>query len=661
MKVKCSKCKHVISVSDEKLEGKEGKIKLRCPACKTPLAVKVPAKTSLQTEGDAVWYYSLEGNQEGPVTLAVMKGLIVDGKVHGGMDVWRPGLDAWVKASVLPELWEGTGKSAAMEAPVAGANEVFTERTVEVDAAQFEGEPGMPSRTEASMSALSAEMAGLDEEAGSAKAALERSKAYLAQSQEIPLGPAPASQPAPAEEKSDGDLFGGFAGGSSDGLDDHGDSSDQLTHARRETSVLFSLDEMNTGKKGKGKKKQAEVVDDSGLIDIRRMAVEKRDDDIFASFGGSQGGPTEDSAITAGKGGLSQASVATVALKVPILKRKKKWPFVVAAATVGLVVILGGGGFYWAFNAFYGTGSPKWLEDQLRTAHTNALNEATTLSKKALDQITATKDAKVKEVEGKIDALRTEHQKRYASLDAEAAKARKELSDRFQEELDVLNKEKADLQGKVLTLAGEKKVVVVQQPATPDGKTPENPANPQVEQPNPATDGGKKVVNKGGTTTNKGGSTTNKGGSTTNPVTDGGGTQAVKQPEVKNDGSKTGGKTDDAAAILQGVDSGSGSGSDAGAASGKKGLTSTDVTKAVGEAKGAMRECFTKYGGGLESVTIRTKVTIAPSGEVTAVTISSMEYAGTALGNCVRSAQMNMKFPAFSGGPVSKPVSVRLP
>lgn len=659
MKVKCSKCKHVISVSDEKLEGKEGKIKLRCPACKTPLAVRLPSKAAGPQEGEAVWYYSLDGNQEGPVTAAVMKSLIADGKVHGGTDVWRPGLDEWVKASTLEELWEGTARTNTMEAPVAAASDVFSEKTMEIDAANLEDlqRPDLDSSR-----AESPVYSDSDPSLDPAKAALERSKAMLEQAAAEPAPEPihiPAAQPAPVPKKEEeDDLFGSFGAGSDSHEDEEAVDSANLAHTRRETSVLFSLDEMKGGKKGKKAKKAVE--DDSGLIDIRQMSVEKRDDDIFASFGGGQTVAEEPSHLM-GAGG--QNSMATAALNVPILKRKKKWPFVVAAVAVGLIVVLGAGGFYVAFNAYFGPGSPKWLEDQLRAAHTNALNDATTLSKKASEELASQKDAKLKEVEDKIEALRNEHDKRYALLDSEADKARKEVQSKFDEEIGVLNKQKTELQEKLVAMAGEKKVVVVQQPVPADVKTPENPTPPNPTD-NPPEDGGKKPNN---TTNNPKTNNPKTNNPKTNNPTDGGGTQGGKTPtnptnptnnttgnEVKNP------TNNEAADILGKVDGGTGSdGGDGGTA--KKALTTTDVTKAVAEARPGMKDCFSQYAGELEGATIRARLTIAPNGEVTGVVVASAEYAGTALGNCVRDKMNKMKFPAFSGSPVTKTISVRLP
>ena len=94
----------------------------------------------------------------------------------------------------------------------------------------------------------------------------------------------------------------------------------------------------------------------------------------------------------------------------------------------------------------------------------------------------------------------------------------------------------------------------------------------------------------------------------------------------------------------------------------KETLTTTDIMNVVKKNEPAMRTCFKKYGAGLGGATIRTKLTIrGATGEVVKVSISSMEFAGTALGNCVRQVQKKMKFPAFTKPSVSKSISVRLP
>ena len=93
----------------------------------------------------------------------------------------------------------------------------------------------------------------------------------------------------------------------------------------------------------------------------------------------------------------------------------------------------------------------------------------------------------------------------------------------------------------------------------------------------------------------------------------------------------------------------------------KKTLTTTDIMRVVNKSKPAMRTCFKKYGKGLESATIRTKLKISGSGSVTNVGISSMEFAGTALGNCVKKVQKGMKFLAFAKPSLTKSISVRLP
>ncbi|GEM_PF-6181326 len=666
MKVKCSKCKHVINVSDDKLEGKEGKIKLRCPSCKTALAVKLPSKTGAASEGEPVWYYSLDGNQEGPVSVEVMKSLIMDGKLHGNSDVWRPGLDAWVKASVLPELFEGTGKSAALEAPVAGSNELFMEKTMEIDSVAPDQLPKMEELAAAADSMQAEEPKA---EYDPAKAALERSRAYLAKSAETY-----AAAPAAPKEPDDGDIFGGFdAGGEAEDGDFEAqdDAPANLAHTRRETSVLFSIDDAIGGKKGKKKKRSPDggSTVDSGLIDIRQMGVGKQEDDIFASFsGGSVSSSLDESSVIAGGKG---ASIATTAINVPILKRKKKWPFVVAAVAVGLLLVVGGGGFYWAFHAYFGTGSPKWLEGQLRTLHTNALNESTNLAKKSGEELQAQKDAKLKEIDTKLDAARKAHETRVASLEADFRSLRDEEVKAFETEREALDKRRSELQEKLGALANKKQeVVVVKEVAIEPKKVePEDGGTKEAANPTQDDQNTKKATNDSGSKKQGSGSKTSGNEKAKTPEKEkakepekekagtGGGTQAAKEPAKTEEKKKTGNEADD---ILKKVDGGGEKVVQADTAQ-LRPLSNTDITKVVGENKGKFRDCYDRYGGGLQPSTIRTRVTISPSGDVSSVVVSSAEFAGTALGNCVRDALKNAKFPAFGGNAVTKPVSVRVP
>lgn len=62
---------------------------------------------------DAVWYYAHGDKEQGPVTLAQLKGLLSSGKIQSDDLVWKDGLDDWVPAESVQEL--------RAEAPVAGA------------------------------------------------------------------------------------------------------------------------------------------------------------------------------------------------------------------------------------------------------------------------------------------------------------------------------------------------------------------------------------------------------------------------------------------------------------------------------------------------------------------------------------------------------------
>ncbi len=53
----------------------------------------------------AEWYFAVEGRQKGPVTLAELRTHIARGTVPPEALVWKAGMDGWVPASSVPELW----------------------------------------------------------------------------------------------------------------------------------------------------------------------------------------------------------------------------------------------------------------------------------------------------------------------------------------------------------------------------------------------------------------------------------------------------------------------------------------------------------------------------------------------------------------------------
>ncbi len=105
MKIRCSNCKAVISVADEKLAGKTGRVKIRCPECQTVLGIQLAAEVPPVAE-EPEWYYAIGDEQAGPVTRTQLVAEMTAGAVSAESLVWKPGMDDWAAAGTLDELAE---------------------------------------------------------------------------------------------------------------------------------------------------------------------------------------------------------------------------------------------------------------------------------------------------------------------------------------------------------------------------------------------------------------------------------------------------------------------------------------------------------------------------------------------------------------------------
>ena len=770
MRVTCTNCSAVFNLPDEKLEGRTGSVKVRCPRCDTivDLALEAPAEAE-----EPVWYYSHGDAQEGPVTEGTLRGMVADGSLSAEDLVWRAGMEDWAFVQDVPTLLESedveaapppTVEDAGADAPPEGedasaediadrlAAEMAEEDAERADEAPDEAgesaeetsgealddepdwaeesrdllseisrEEGLATRAISEAVPISEEPAAeepeeieepvaeepeepvaeepeepvaeepeeieepvaeepeeheeIDEpvaEEPEEADALAEAKSLLARVEELDGDSEPAPEPDVVEEEEDqpsqgpaapdagvgsdnddndgeghGGLFAQFDSGDPAPTEPDASASDGdgLLHTRRETSVLFSLDDLT----GDGTAKSPDEglkAGDSGLIDIRTIALGTgdEDEDVFGAFGAG------DARM------LSDVGAAAVAL--PLVKRRKRWPIFLAAGIVVLIG-LGVGGFLGKDHLFPGVnflgqvvpdamaGVKAWqakrIEDlqvtytaKMETAQEEG-SEAIKAAQRALDaryeqaMVAAQSDlvahrkvwdARLATLEGEVKVLET---RRTEKLAAEKARAEAEAAEkaRLLEE-----SRKADEAAKKVEDDARK----AEEAARTERKTEratERKAERKVE---------KKVEKK----------------------VEAAKTEVKKVEEKKADG----GTKTDAAALLAAIDkkADGGGGDDAEKSKvSKKTLTLSDITRVVRQNKGNMTGCFNKYGSGLSSARISTRVTIEGSGSVSSVTIATREYAGTALGNCVKKVIQKMKFPEFSGKPVKKPIAVSLP
>jgi hypothetical protein len=68
----------------------------------------------------AEWFYAVEGQQGGPVSVEQLRKMVGEGAVGARDLVWRDGMEQWVAAKKVPELWaaEETATAATPPPPV---------------------------------------------------------------------------------------------------------------------------------------------------------------------------------------------------------------------------------------------------------------------------------------------------------------------------------------------------------------------------------------------------------------------------------------------------------------------------------------------------------------------------------------------------------------
>jgi hypothetical protein len=220
-----------------------------------------------------------------------------------------------------------------------------------------------------------------------------------------------------------------------------------MLHTRRENSVLFSLDDLT--RKGDAGDAGAAQSDDSGLIDIRQVAVDDSgQDDLFSSFGAGDASANDVSADVPMAGGL-QATLA-----MPILRKKSRWPLYLAASFVGAVVLAGA--VYAAMTMMTGPGEKGIRQAvasasemaftqinqtrlKLETEHQSAVAE-TRASGKA-KEVAAEREAEAevatfsKELEQRLANVETLNQKKLGDLEVKLGDAKKAAEERKQRRL----------------------------------------------------------------------------------------------------------------------------------------------------------------------------------------------------------------------------------
>ncbi len=328
-----------------------------------------------------LWHYAVGSERKGPVPRTTIAKLLASGEISAETYVWQPGMDNWVHlvdAAPLKPLvagLEGDGhpeefveEDTAFTSPADlkavhtaldddGEGELSGDTIVEAipDMSKGAAAPAVqetgPRGTQKSPKKGGAQAAQAEAKPA-AKVAAPAAKVEPAKQ----LATATmAAQPAPAPAKKDSGLFSNvaapaaaasssdiFGGGSAADDDIFGSSAPAAegediagVHGRRQSSVLFSLDELGReeSKKGGGGGKpggnEQFVTDSSGLIDIKAIATnEKR-----GSSGDDPFGASAPNLVLPSRSGPA-------AMTIPIVERKRgNGPWILAAAAL---LVIGG-------------------------------------------------------------------------------------------------------------------------------------------------------------------------------------------------------------------------------------------------------------------------------------------------------------------------------
>ena len=112
MKLTCEQCGTQYSVSDSKIVGADRVFKIRCKACDAIMNIPGLVSDSGEnvtadaTSDDPQWFYALDGQQVGPVSLQQFEEAVHSGTVAANTYVWRSGMADWKSAHEVPEIAE---------------------------------------------------------------------------------------------------------------------------------------------------------------------------------------------------------------------------------------------------------------------------------------------------------------------------------------------------------------------------------------------------------------------------------------------------------------------------------------------------------------------------------------------------------------------------
>lgn len=290
MKIVCDSCATKYSIADEKVRGKV--FKIRCKKCQHIIVVRgapapdeataepQPAAAQEPPADEGVWHVVIGRDQVGPMTEDEIRARFGRGEIDGQTYTWREGLADWLRLQAVEEFRDlASAESSAAALPSAEVQQPPWAADEPESSSLQEGAPqqGWGDTRRADADALAQAHADAADLASGpdlfASSAGLHNSPVAAQPHDPSPGSAATAFPSVSPSQQ---LF------PEEGLDDS-DEPVHLTGQRREESVLFSLNNLQSlamGKKPAYSPASSLVPEDdtagSGLIDIRALAAEQQ-------------------------------------------------------------------------------------------------------------------------------------------------------------------------------------------------------------------------------------------------------------------------------------------------------------------------------------------------------------------------------------------------
>lgn len=542
------------------------------------------------------WYAVLDGEQSGPMELSVLLGAVSEGRANSNTFVWRPGYAEWRRAGEVEGLSDLVAASAA-------------------DAEKTKASP-TPEEVELVRGGFSDEMRNT--------VAVDMAAVVRASS----LGGDPAASPresadvAPSNSMDtlfDDDPTPAISEGSSGFFDvpeSNAESEKVMLYQRRDTSVLFSLDDFGKagGGAGDGKKDNvfAERTAESGLIDIR--AVARKSSTTAPGEGDLFDTASAPATATAPASRDFSSRIATRTEPLMISRKKRGLPG--WAIALGAVAVAGIGALGATLLVPGETQPPQpvaVVEPAKEPVAPKEVEKAAELEKPKAAEPEKVAEAvdPLADVGSAVDAQGAQSEDAGQAADTESADTALEVA-----EVEVPVKKAPVVKSKKAKKSSQKasKAKVKTKPKK------ENSPAPVASKPEPTP------------------------------------------PAEKSN------KANKATALLDSLGSGGSGGSSASGGSAEASnsdlpakLGKKDIRKVIRKYTGAVVNCYKKSGvsGGAGAVVVTAKLSVAAGGRVSSVTVLG-PLGGGAVGSCISSKLKSAKFPPFQEGPQTVPMTFRV-